>query len=147
MTQEAGKTGRYADGSDTVIGACIEVHRELGPGLLESAYEQCLCHELRLRGVAFQRQAPVPVFYKDLLLDCGYRVDLLVEERLVLEIKSVERTSALHEAQTLTYLKLMGKPTALLVNFNVRVLKAGLRRISNDWFPSPQLRGALLGPT
>ena len=91
MTQEGAPPQKYSDGSGTVIGACIEVHRQLGPGLLESVYEQCLCHELWLRGVRFRRQISVPVFYKDLLLDCGYRVDLVVEGQLVVELKSVER--------------------------------------------------------
>jgi GxxExxY protein len=140
VTQEDGKVTRYSDGSDAVIGACIEVHRQLGPGLLESVYEQCLCHELRLRGVRFRRQVSVPVFYKDLLLDCGYRVDLVVEKQLVVELKSVERLVPLHEAQTLTYLKLLSMPTALLVNFNVRVLKNGLRRLSRH--PVSSLRAS-----
>jgi len=131
MTQEGSPPENYSDGSGTVIGACIEVHRQLGPGLIESVYERCLCHELRLRGVPFRRQVSVPVFYKDLLLDCGYRVDLVVGEQLVVELKSVERLLPIHEAQTLTYLKLLGLPNALLVNFNVKVLKHGLRRLSS----------------
>ena len=102
----------------------------LGPGLLESTYELCLCQELRLRGVTFERQREVPVWYKGLRLDCGYRLDLLVGRETVVEVKAVERLLPVHEAQVLTYLKLTGLPTALLVNFNVPILKAGLRRLT-----------------
>ncbi|MDF1535678.1 MAG: GxxExxY protein [bacterium] len=111
-----------------LIGAAIEVHRELGPGLLESAYQECLCHELLLQGVEFQRQFPLPVRYKSAELDCGFRMDLLVEDSLVVEIKSVEKLLPIHEAQLLTYMKLSGIRTGLLINFNVRLLKDGIRR-------------------
>ena len=111
-----------------VIGMAIEVHRELGPGLLESAYEECLAHELRQSTVKFARQKPVPVTYKGLELDCGYRIDLLVEDQLVIELKSVEELIPLFDAQILTYMKLADKSIGLLINFNVPVLKSGLKR-------------------
>ena len=111
-----------------VIGAAMEVHRALGPGLLESAYEECLCKELELRGLPFERQRPLPVTYKGLHLDAGYRIDVLVENRIVLELKAVETLLPIHEAQLLTYLKLGGWQLGLLINFNVEVLKDGIRR-------------------
>jgi GxxExxY protein len=134
MAQEEEKTRRFEDGSDEVIGALIEVHRALGPGLLESTYESCLVLELGLRGLRFERQKEVPVRYKDWLVDCGYRLDLLVENRIVLELKSVERLLPIHTAQLLTYMKLSGHSVGLLVNFNVPTLKDGLRRL---WTPIP----------
>jgi GxxExxY protein len=115
--------------SNRVIGCALEVHRVLGPGLLESTYEQCLPRELGLAGIAFQLQAPLPVEYKGVKLDCGYRIDVLVEDELVLEIKSVEQLRPIHEAQLLTYLKLSGRHAGLLLNFNVRLLKHGLKRL------------------
>ncbi len=115
--------------SDKVIGAAIEVHRHLGPGLLESAYEECLCHELTLREMAFNRQVPLPLEYKGIHLDCGYRMDVLVESTLVIEIKAVERLMPIHEAQLLSYLKLGGIKTGLLLNFHVPVLKHGIKRL------------------
>ena len=114
--------------TEAIIGAAIEVHRTLGPGLLESAYEECLCHELRLRGIPFERQRPLPVTYKGLDLECGYRLDLLVHDAVVVEIKAVEALQPIHEAQLLTYLKLGGWKVGLLINFNVPVLKNGIRR-------------------
>lgn len=114
--------------SYNIIGAAIEVHRVLGPGLLESAYEECLCHELDLRGLPYERQRPLPVVYKDVHLDAGYRLDVLVENRIVLELKAVEALLPIHEAQLLTYLKLGGWQLGLLINFNVEVLKDGIRR-------------------
>ena len=111
-----------------VIGMAIEVHRELGPGLLESAYEECLADELRQSTLKFARQKPVPVTYKGLELDCGYRIDLLVEDQLVIELKSVEELIPLFDAQVLTYMKLADKTIGLLINFNVPALKLGLRR-------------------
>jgi GxxExxY protein len=111
--------------TERVIGAAIEVHRALGPGLLESAYEECLCHELHLRGIGFQRQMPLPVEYKGVKLDCGYRIDLLVEDAVVLEIKCVEHILPVHEAQLLTYLKMTGNRVGLILNFNVAVLARG----------------------
>jgi len=115
--------------TNRVIGAAIEVHRHLGPGLLESAYEQCLCHELALQGIPFQRQAPLPVFYKGISLDCAYQMDVLVDDKVILELKSVERFAPIHEAQLLTYLKVSGKRVGLLINFNVAVLKDGIKRM------------------
>ena len=114
--------------SHRVIGCAIEVHRALGPGLLESAYEQCLAHELSRNGILFELQHPQPVEYKGLKLDCGYRIDLLVEGKLILELKSVSRLTGVHEAQLLTYMKLSGIKTGLLINFNVVKLKDGIKR-------------------
>jgi GxxExxY protein len=116
--------------TDAVIGAAIEVHRALGPGLLESAYETCLCHELGQRQIHFQRQLELPVTYKGIPLDSGYRLDIVVEKQLVLELKAVEKLLPVHEAQLLTYLKLSQLRTGLLLNFMVPVLKNGIRRIS-----------------
>ncbi len=115
--------------TQTIIGAAIEVHRNLGPGLLESAYEECLCKELELRGSYFERQLALPVSYKGLMLDCGYRIDLLVEKTVVIEIKAVESLQPIHEAQLLTYLRLGGWKAGLLLNFNVSILKKGVRRM------------------
>ncbi len=112
-----------------IIGASIEVHRHLGPGLLESAYEECLCHELHLRGLSFERQVDLPVPYKGLLLGCGYRMDLVVEHEVVLELKAIESILPVHEAQLLTYLKLSGKHVGLLINFNTPLLTRGIKRI------------------
>ena len=114
--------------TEQIIGAAIEVHRVLGPGLLESAYEECLCHELRLRGISFERQRLLPVEYKGMTLDCNYRIDLLVGNTIVVEIKAVSDIEPIHEAQLPTYLRLGGWKTGLLINFNVPVLKNGIRR-------------------
>ena len=114
--------------TEAIIGSAIEVHRELGPGLLESAYEQCFCHELHLRGLAFQCQIELPVAYKGLKLDCGYRLDVLVDNSVVVELKSIEHILPIHQAQLLTYLRLSGKKVGLLINFNVPVLKNGIVR-------------------
>jgi GxxExxY protein len=115
--------------SEAIIGAAIEVHRGLGPGLLESVYEECFCRELQLRELKFERQVTVPVVYKGATLDCHYRMDVVVEDRIVVEIKSVDALSSLHVAQLLTYLKITRFETGLLINFNVPALKHGLRRI------------------
>lgn len=112
-----------------LIGFAIEVHRELGPGLLESAYEECLAWELNQAGLAVRRQVPLPVVYKGIKLDCGYRLDLLVEERLIVELKAVDVLLPIHEAQLLTYLKLARFPTGLLINFNVPLLRDGVKRM------------------
>lgn len=112
----------------SIIGAAIEVHRQLGPGLLESAYGQCLCHELHLRGLLFQCQVDLPVSYKGLQLDCGYKIDLIVADEVIVELKSVERILPVHEAQLLTYLKLSGKTVGLLINFNTSLLTQGIIR-------------------
>ena len=114
--------------TDGVIGAAIEVHRALGLGLLESAYVQCLCHELHLRNLPFRRELSLPVSYKGLKLDCGYRVDMLVADAVLVEVKAVERLGPVHEAQLLTYLRLGGWKIGLLVNFNVPVLRDGIVR-------------------
>ena len=114
--------------SNRVIGCAIEVHRQLGPGLLESTYEQCLAHELKLEGIGFKLQHPQPVDYKGIRLECGYRIDLLVEDELIVELKSVERIIGIHVAQLLTYMRLSGIGTGLLMNFNVRKLKDGIKR-------------------
>lgn len=112
-----------------IIGSAIEVHRELGPGLLESTYEECLCHELHLRDLKFRRQIDLPVAYKGLKLDCGYRLDLLVEETVLVELKAIENIIAIHRAQLLTYLRLSEKKVGLLINFNAAVLKDGIVRM------------------
>jgi GxxExxY protein len=117
--------------SQAIIGAAIEVHRTLGPGLLESAYEECLAKELSLRQIPFERQKPLPVEYKGLKLDCGYRLDLLVANRVVVEIKAVDALIPLHEAQLLSYLKLGGWKMGLLINFHATLLKNGLKRLVN----------------
>lgn len=114
--------------SNQVIGCAIEVHREIGPGLLESTYEQCLAHELITNCFDFKIQYPLPVIYKDIRLDCGYLVDLLVENELFIELKSVDAINRIHEAQILTYMKLAGIETGLLINFNVGLLKNGIKR-------------------
>jgi GxxExxY protein len=111
-----------------IVGAAIEVHKALGPGLLESAYEECLCFELKERRLAFRRQVDLPIVYKGIKLECGYRLDLVVEQRVLLELKCVERVLPIHEAQLLTYLRLSGVRLGLLINFNVPVLKHGIVR-------------------
>jgi GxxExxY protein len=112
-----------------IIGAAIEVHRELGPGLLESAYEECICYELSARGISFRRQVALPVSFKAVRLDCGYRLDLLVEESVIVELKCVEELNDLHKAQLLTYLKLSQLKVGLLLNFNVPLMKDGIVRM------------------
>jgi len=112
-----------------IIGLAMEVHRELGPGLLESAYEACLSFELRNAGITHERQCPLPVVYKGLEIDCAYRIDLLLPDKLVIELKTVDVLAPIHEAQLLTYLKLTGIETGLLINFNVPVLKDGIKRM------------------
>jgi GxxExxY protein len=115
--------------TERVIGFAIEVHRELGPGLLESAYEECLCFEFAQHGLAYARQVPLPVVYKEVRLDCGYRMDVVVEQQLILEIKAIDRLAPIHDAQMLTYLRLSGCRIGLLMNFNSAALKDGLRRL------------------
>ena len=123
------KNRNYLSGQ--VIGAAIEVHKTLGPGLLESAYEECLCHELNLRNISFERQKPLPVEYKGVKLDCGYRLDIVVKKEIILELKSCDQIKAIHKAQLLTYLKLTGIKYGLLINFNVPILKNGITRLLN----------------
>ncbi|MFH2002859.1 MAG: GxxExxY protein [Planctomycetota bacterium] len=111
-----------------IIGCAIEVHRVLGPGLLESTYQQCLAHELHLKEIPFKLEHPMLVEYKGVRLDCGYRIDILVDDRLILELKAVEKVSGIHKAQLLTYMKLSGIRTGLLINFNVKKLSDGIQR-------------------
>ncbi len=118
----------HGDLTRNIIGAAIEVHKEIGPGLLESAYETCLCHELSLRRLAFQRQVALPVSYKGVKLDCGYRIDLLIENSVIVELKSIECVLPVHEAQLMTYLTLAKIKVGLLINFNVPILKDGITR-------------------
>jgi len=118
--------------SSKVIGAAIEVHKTLGPGLLESAYEECLCHELSLQGLSFERQKPLAVTYKEKLLDCGYRLDIVVEKKIILELKSCEKIEPIHKAQLLTYLRLSGINLGLILNFNVPVMRNGIARVVNN---------------
>jgi GxxExxY protein len=112
-----------------IIGLAIEVHRALGPGLLESAYEECLCFELRETRIQFRRQVPLPIVYKSVTLDCAYRADLIVESALIVELKTVERLLPLHEAQLLTYMRISGIHTGLLLNFNAPTLRQGIKRM------------------
>jgi GxxExxY protein len=141
MQQEGEKAGRFGDCSELVIGACIEVHRVVGPGLLESAYGECLAREMGLRGLRFERQKRLPVSYKGLLLECTYRLDFVVEHQLILEIKAVERLLPVHEAQLITYLRLSRIPAGLLVNFHTGAIRRGLRRLTltPPTFPSSRL--------
>lgn len=115
--------------TDRIIGLAIEVHRTLGPGLLESVYEECLAHELTQAHIPFQRQVSRPVVYKNVPLDCGYRMDLVVDEAVVVELKTVEKLLPIHDAQLLTYLRLSGCSVGLLLNFNTPMLKNGLKRL------------------
>ena len=115
--------------TEKVIGAAIEVHRRLGPGLLESAYEACLCRELELRGLSFERQKPLPLEYKGIGLDCGYRIDIVVENKVILELKCVNAITPVHEAQLMTYLRLSGLKVGLILNFYVPVIKDGIKRL------------------
>lgn len=114
-----------------IIGAAIEVHKSLGPGLLESAYEECLCYELDTRKISYERQKSLPVVYKGVRLDCGYRLDIVVANKVIIEIKACDSLQPIHEAQLLTYLRLAGIKVGLLMNFNVPVLKEGIRRMAN----------------
>ncbi|MDY0282469.1 MAG: GxxExxY protein [Salinivirgaceae bacterium] len=114
--------------TEAIIGCAIEVHRNLGPGLLESAYEECLSYELENHGFKVDRQVPVPVIYKDIKLECGYRIDILVENTVVVELKSIDALAPIHEAQILTSMKFANKPLGLLMNFNVTLLKNGIKR-------------------
>jgi GxxExxY protein len=118
--------------SSKIIGAAIEVHKTLGPGLLESTYEKCLCYELNLRGIPFTNQVSLPVVYKGKQLDCRYQMDLVVENTIILELKSCEKVEPIHQAQLLTYLKLSGLNLGLLLNFNVPVMRDGITRIVNN---------------
>jgi GxxExxY protein len=121
--------GRENPLSREIIGAAIEVHKQLGPGLLESAYETALAHEFSLRGIVFERQKPLPVIYKDVKLDCEYRLDFLVNELVIVELKAVDKLIPIHEAQVITYLKLANCKLGLLLNFNVHLMKHGIKRV------------------
>jgi GxxExxY protein len=129
MNEELGPREVADHLSNKIIGAAIEVHRCLGPGLLESAYEECLCRELTLQGIPFERQVELPVEYKGEKLDCGYRLDLVVGDLVIVELKAVDEIEPIHEAQLLTYLRLTGFWLGLLINFNVRTLKSGIKRL------------------
>jgi GxxExxY protein len=128
VTESTEKGKNVNELTERVIGCAIEVHRTLGPGLLESAYEVCLCRELILREIPFERQVPIPVEYKGVKLDCGYRADLIVAGKILVEIKAVDKLGPIHEAQLLSYLKLSGIKVGHLINFNERVLTHGIRR-------------------
>lgn len=127
--------------TEQIIGSAIEVHKAIGPGLLESVYQECMCHEMSLRKLHFQREVKVPVIYKSIALDCGYRLDMIVENTVILELKSVDRIVPVHEAQLLTYLKLLDKPVGFIINFNVPILRGGgiVRKVFDS--ASPRLRG------
>ena len=125
-------TDNMNDLTGEVIGAAIEVHKALGPGLLESAYKECLCHELELRNIVYERQKPLPVEYKAIKLDSGYCLDMVVENRIILELKACERIEPIHKAQLLTYLKLSGLKLGLILNFNVVMLREGIVRMVNQ---------------
>ena len=118
--------------SKDIIGAAIEVHRHLGPGMLESAYEKCLCKELEIRNIEFEKQKPLAVVYKGITLDCGYKLDVVVEGKVILELKFVNKFESIHDAQLLTYLKIEDLKLGILINFNVPVLKDGIKRIVNN---------------
>src|SRR5262245_10428812 len=131
MEEEGTKARRWDEFTGPIIGACIEVHRHLGPGLLESAYEHALAHELRLRGLRFQRQLPLPLQYKGVPLEGGYRLDVVVEGHVIVEVKALQRLLPVHEAQVITYLRLSAPPYGLRVHFHLPALIQGLKRLVN----------------
>jgi len=144
MNRGDAETQRENRLTEKIIGCAIEVHKALGPGLLESAYEECFCYELAQNGLSFSRQVPLPVVYKGITLDCGYRIDVLVNDFAIIELKTAEKILPIHEAQLLTYLKLYRRPLGLLMNFNVPALKDGIKRLVNqfqDSSASPRLGG------
>ncbi len=122
---------RFNANTEKAIGCAIEVHRAIGPGLLESAYEECLCYELSQCGLSFERQVPLPVVYKAVKLDCGYKLDIIVEDLVILEIKAVERIMPIHEAQLLSY-RMLDKRVGLILNFHMSIMKNGIKRIVNN---------------
>ena len=142
-TAEVTEKDRLDRITKTIIGAAIEVHRALGPGLLESAYEACLAFELVERGLMVEQQKPLPVIYRGIKLDCAYRLNLLVEGEVIVEVKAVDRLAPIHQAQMLSYLKLSGCKVGLLINFNVKVLKDGIIRVVNNFPDSPRSLRAL----
>lgn len=127
--KQTGWISKEDDLSHRIIGAAIEVHKELGPGLLESAYEACLAREMELRGIPFERQLPLPVVHKDLKLDCGYRMDLVADDSVIIQVKSVDALNEVHEAQCLSYLRFSNKRLCLLLNFNTLLMKEGIKRV------------------
>jgi GxxExxY protein len=137
--------------TEKILGAAIEVHRHIGPGLLESAYEECLCSELSRCGLRFQRHVHLPVQYKGLRLDCAYKLDLVVEDSVIVELKAIDELLPIHKAQLLTYLRASGKRIGLLINFNVIMLKDGIQRVLNGYPSSPcdlrTLRDSVVKPT
>ena len=144
MNRRGAETQRENQITETVIGRAIEIHRTLGPGLLESAYEECLCYELKEARLSFRRQVLLPLNYKGVRLDCGYIMDVVVEDLILIELKTVERILPIHEAQLITYLKLSGHSVGLLMNFNVALMKSGIRRLVNMFHEisaPPRLRG------
>jgi GxxExxY protein len=144
LNRGGAETQRENQLTEKIIGCAIEVHKALGPGLLESAYEECFCYELSQNGISFSRQVPLPVAYKGIKLDCGYRIDVLVNDLVIIELKTVEKLLPIHEAQLLTYLKLNRQPLGLLINFNVPALKDGIKRLVNQFqeiSASPRLGG------
>lgn len=132
MFEETNETQKLNRFTEKIIGCAIEVHRNLGPGLLESAYEECLCFELNQAGLKYERQVSLPVIYKGIKLECGYRMDIIVENSVIVELKTVEKILPVHEAQLLSYLKLYNKKVGLLLNFHVSILKNGLKRMVNN---------------
>lgn len=144
LNRRGAETQRENQLTEKIIGCAIEVHKALGPGLLESAYDECICYELAQNDFYLRRQVPLPVVYKGIKLDCGYRIDVLVNDLVIVELKAVEKILPIHEAQLLTYLKLYRKPLGLLINFNVPVLKDGIKRLVNQFQElsvSPRLGG------
>ena len=133
-----GERKRFDRLTDEITGSAIELHRSLGPGLLESAYETCLAYELGQRGINVERQKSLPVMYREVRLEAGYRLDLLVEGLVIVEVKAVERLLPIHDAQLISYLRLSGCSLGLLINFNVRLLKHGIRRLVNDYPDTPR---------
>ena len=130
--------------TEKIIGCAIEVHKALGPGLLESVYEECYCYELIQNGFTINRQVPLPIVYKGIRLDCGYKIDIIVNDFVIIELKAVEKLLPIHDAQLLTYLKLYKRPLGLLLNFNVPVMKDGIKRLVNNYqepSASPRLCG------
>lgn len=140
MSEETERLNRI---TENIIGAAIEVHREIGPGLLESAYEACLAFELGERKLKVARQVPLPLVYKDVKLDCGYRLDLLVDDLVIVELKAVDVLHDVHKAQLLSYLKISGLNVGLLINFNVKMLKQGVVRVVNNFPESPRSQRSL----
>jgi len=132
MNRGGAETLRENQLTDKIIGCAIEVHKALGPGLLESAYEECLCYELAQQGVSLNRQVPLPIVYKGIKLDCGYRIDVIVNDLVVVELKTVEKMLPIHEAQLLTYLKMNSCKLGFLLNWNVPRMKDGIKRMVNN---------------